>query len=45
MVVNVAGLAGVKLRQFFWRKKVWLVLGVIGLATVEAVPQVEGSGA
>jgi len=34
MVVNVAGLAGMKLRQFFWRRKVWLVMGVAGLATV-----------
>src|SRR5207248_2562747 len=34
MVVNVAGLAGVRLRQFFWRKKVWLIMGAAGLATV-----------
>ena len=34
MVVNVGGLAGVRLRQFFWRKKVWLVLAAASLATV-----------
>ena len=34
MVVNVAGLAGVRLRQFFWRKRVWLVLAAASLATV-----------
>jgi len=34
MVVNVGGLAVVRLRQFFWRKKVWLVLAAASLATV-----------
>jgi competence protein ComEC len=34
MVVNVGGLAGMRLRQFFWRKKVWLALALAALATV-----------
>ena len=34
MVVNVGGLAVVRLRQFFWRKKVWLVLAAASLATL-----------
>jgi len=34
VILNGGALAGVKLRQFFWRKKVWLVLGVASLATI-----------
>src|SRR2546427_5492794 len=34
MILNGGALAGVRLRQFFWRRKVWLVMGVAGLATV-----------
>src|SRR5438445_1302176 len=34
VVVNVAGLAGVRLRQFFWQKKVWAILGAASLAIV-----------
>src|SRR5438874_9089064 len=34
MVVNVGGLAGVRLRQFFWQKKVWAILGAASLAMV-----------
>jgi len=34
VILNGGALGGVKLRQFFWRKKVWLVLGVASLATV-----------
>jgi competence protein ComEC len=34
VVVNVAGLAGVRLRQFFWQKKVWAILGAASLAMV-----------
>jgi beta-lactamase superfamily II metal-dependent hydrolase len=34
MIFNGGALAGVRLRQFFWRKKVWAVLGAAGLATV-----------
>jgi len=34
MILNGGALAGVKLRQFFWRKKVWAVLAAAGLAVV-----------
>jgi competence protein ComEC len=34
VMLNSGALAGVRLRQFFWRKKVWLVLGAASLATV-----------
>jgi competence protein ComEC len=34
VIVNGGALAGVKLRQFFWRRKVWLVLGAASVATV-----------
>jgi competence protein ComEC len=34
MILNSGALAGVKLRQFFWRKKVWAVLGAASLAVV-----------
>jgi competence protein ComEC len=34
VILNGGALAGVRLRQFFWRKKVWLVLGAASLATV-----------
>ena len=34
MVVNFGALAGAKLRQFFWRQRVWAVLGAVGIATV-----------
>jgi competence protein ComEC len=34
VIVNGGALAGVKLRQFFWRKKLWAVLGVASLAAV-----------
>jgi beta-lactamase superfamily II metal-dependent hydrolase len=34
VVVNGGALAGVKLRQFFWRKKLWAMLGVASLAAV-----------
>lgn len=37
VIVNGGALAGVRLRQFFWRKKVWLVLGVATLATAAFV--------
>jgi len=33
MILNGGALAGVRLRQFFWRKRVWAVLGVASLAT------------
>src|SRR3989441_3274461 len=33
-ILNGGALAGAKLRQFFWRKKVWAVLGAASLATV-----------
>src|SRR5260370_27418800 len=34
VILNGGALAGVKLRQFFWRKKVWAVLGIFSLAVV-----------
>jgi len=34
VIVNGGALAGVRLRQFFWRKKLWAVLGVASLAAV-----------
>ena len=34
VILNGGALIGVRLRQFFWRKKVWLALGATGLATV-----------
>lgn len=34
MVVNGGALAGVKLRQFFWRRRVWAVLGAASIATI-----------
>src|SRR6266852_2999019 len=34
MVVNGGVLAGAKLRQFFWRQRIWAVLGAASLATV-----------
>jgi competence protein ComEC len=34
MILNGGALAGAKLRQFFWRKKVWAVLGAASLAVV-----------
>lgn len=34
MILNGGALAGVKLRQFFWRKKLWAVLAAAGLAVV-----------
>lgn len=34
MILNGGALAAVKLRQFFWRTKVWAVLGAAGLAVV-----------
>ena len=34
VVLNGGALAAVKLRQFFWHKKVWAVLGAASLATV-----------
>jgi competence protein ComEC len=34
MIVNGGALAGAKLRQFFWRQRVWAVLGAASLATV-----------
>jgi competence protein ComEC len=34
MILNGGALIGVRLRQFFWRKKIWLALGAAGLATV-----------
>jgi len=34
VILNGGALAGVKLRQFFWRRRVWAVLGAAGLATV-----------
>jgi competence protein ComEC len=34
LIVNGGALAGVRLRQFFWRKKLWAVLGVASLAAV-----------
>jgi beta-lactamase superfamily II metal-dependent hydrolase len=34
VILNGGALAGVRLRQFFWRKKVWLVMGAASLATV-----------
>ena len=34
VILNGGALAGAKLRQFFWRKKVWAVLGAASLATV-----------
>lgn len=37
MILNGGALAGVRLRRFFWRKKVWLVLGAASLATVAAL--------
>jgi len=33
-ILNGGALAGVKLRRFFWRKKVWAVLGAAGLLAV-----------
>ena len=33
-IVNAGALAGIKLRQFFWRKKVWAALGAATLAAV-----------
>ena len=33
-ILNGGALAGVKLRQFFWRRKVWLALGAASLFTV-----------
>ena len=32
MILNGGALAGVRLRQFFWRRKVWSVLGAASLA-------------
>ena len=34
VILNGGALAGIKLRQFFWRRKVWAVLGAAGLAAV-----------
>src|SRR5207245_4789823 len=34
VILNGGALAGVQLRQFFWRKKVWLALALAALATV-----------
>src|SRR2546427_8815737 len=34
MILNGGALAGVRLRQFFWRKRVWAALGAASLATV-----------
>jgi competence protein ComEC len=34
MILNGGALIGLRLRQFFWRKKIWLALGAAGLATV-----------
>jgi competence protein ComEC len=34
VILNGSALAGVRLRQFFWRKKVWLALALAALATV-----------
>ncbi len=34
MILNSGALAGVRLRQFFWRRKVWGVLGAASLALV-----------
>ena len=34
MILNGGALAGVKLRQFFWRKRVWAVFGAAGLVTI-----------
>ena len=34
VILNGGALAGVQLRQFFWRKKVWLALALAVLATV-----------
>src|SRR6202163_126071 len=33
VILNGGALAGVKLRQFFWRKRAWAVLGAASLAT------------
>ncbi len=33
-VLNGGALAGIKLRQFFWQRKVWAVMGVAGLIAV-----------
>jgi len=33
-ILNGGALAGVKLRHFFWRKKVWAALGAAGLAVI-----------
>jgi competence protein ComEC len=32
MILNGGALAGIRLRQFFWRKKVWAILGAASLA-------------
>jgi beta-lactamase superfamily II metal-dependent hydrolase len=34
VILNGGALAGIKLRRFFWRKKVWALLGAASLATV-----------
>ena len=34
VILNGGTLAGLRLRQFFWRKKVWLALALAALATV-----------
>ena len=33
-IVNAGALAGVKLRQFFWQRKIWAALGIAGLIAV-----------
>jgi len=34
VILNGGALAGIKLRQFFWQRKVWAALGVAGLIAV-----------
>jgi len=36
-IVNTGALAAIKLRQFFWQRKVWLALGAAGLFAVGLV--------
>jgi beta-lactamase superfamily II metal-dependent hydrolase len=33
-ILNAGALAGIKLRQFFWQRKVWAAIGVAGLIAV-----------
>jgi hypothetical protein len=45
VILNGGALAGVKLRQFFWRTKVWLVLGAASMATGPAADPARRTGA